>query len=76
MSRAKITRQAVFGVLPLTLGNKHDLMSTNGRQPRGHRAIVAIKPITVQLDKVLAHVLDVMRSQRPARMTRDLHTLP
>ena len=74
--RAKMARQTIFRGLAFAMADQHDPLAENGRQTGRNRPIVAKVAISVQLDEILAEVLDKVTGERPIRVASDLNPIP
>ena len=58
------------------MADQHEAHPLHRRQPGDDGPIIAEHPVAVQLDEVVQHLLDVVRSQRPIGVPGDVDPFP
>ena len=76
VGRAEVTGQSVLGGLALAVPDEHDPFPENRCQTGRNCPIVTKIPIAVQLDEILADVLDEVTGQRAIGMASHLDPIP
>src|SRR5438094_9630162 len=76
MRATKIAQDVLLCVAPFLMSDNNATFGAECGHTTRHRSIIGKATITMQLDPIFKTPLDVILSERPLHMPRDLDTLP
>ena len=76
MRAAKITQHVLFRVAPFLMRDNDATLPAECGQTTRHRSIIRKAAIAMQLDPICKTPFNVIQSERPLHMPRNLDTLP
>src|SRR5207244_7762962 len=76
MRATKIAQDVLLCVAPFLMSDNNATFGAECGHTTRHRSIIGKATITMQLDPICKTPLDVIQSERPLHMPRDLDTLP
>ena len=76
MRAAEIAHHVLFGVAAFLVSDDDATLPAKHRHAARHGPVVRKSPIPVQFDPIRKTSLDVIQSEWPLRVSRNLHTLP
>src|SRR5438552_9978923 len=76
MRTAKIAQHVLFGITPFLMSDDDATLAAKRGQTTRHGSIIRKAAIAMQLDPICKTPFDVIQSERPLYMPRNLDTLP
>ena len=76
MGAAKIAQDVFLGVAPFLMSDNNAPLRAKRGQTTRHRSVIRKPTIAVQLAPICKTPFDVIQSERPLHMARNLDTLP
>jgi hypothetical protein len=76
MGHSEIPVGHLLGIRPFLVADDHDRPAIKFGHPSDDGRIIPISPVSVKLEKVIKHPLDIVGSLRPVDMTGQLRHLP
>jgi hypothetical protein len=76
MGAAKVPHHVLFGITPFLVGDHDATLAAECGQTARHRFIIRKPAVAMQFDPIRETPVDVIKCERPLRMSRDLDTLP
>jgi len=76
MGAAKIPHHVLFGITSFLVSDHDATPAAEYGQTAGHRFVIRKAAVAMQFDPIRETPVDVIKCERPLRMSRDLDTLP